>query len=472
MEDAVFRLRSRIFEKLYELPRSVYATADQSDLHTVIVQDTARVKQMSNVLISVFLPRLVSVLVFAAVLFWLNWLLALVMTLVVPFMLVGNHVVSKRVRERIHLFHRSFEQFARGVNFVLRAMDLTRLQAHEEEEHVRQIGTLVALRRHESSMALASATHSQLQEGFVAVSAILILVIGGATVSQGMTTLGSFFAFYFTASLLNMNARTAFHAIPDILAGHESLRSLFGLLHRRETRPYAGKRSFNFEGSIRFERVGFGYGETSVLTRIDLTIRPAARISICGANGAGKSTLLYLLLGFYRPDRGSIHADGVPYDELDMRCLRSRIGVVTQDPFFFRGTVRENIAYGSVTSSDADIVWASRLALAHDFVEDLPAKYDTLVGEDAVFLSGGQRQRLAIARALLRKPKILLFDEPTNHLDPGAIGQLLMTLEQLPGRPAVVTISHDQHVLRDATERYELRDGVLAANPRDRATRA
>src|SRR5262249_51827958 len=140
-------------------------------------------------------------------------------------------------------------------------------------------------------------------------------------------------------------------------------------------------------------------------------------VAIIGESGSGKSTLLKLLLGFYTPTEGSLRIDGVDVRDLELASLRSRIGLVAQEPFIFTGTLRENIALGRPEAKLAEVVEAARAAGLEDFIAGLPERYETVIGERGANLSGGQRQRLAIARALLRRPEILIFDEATSHLD-------------------------------------------------------
>jgi ATP-binding cassette subfamily B protein len=254
---------------------------------------------------------------------------------------------------------------------------------------------------------------------------------------------------------------TVLGAIPDVIDGHQSLTTLFGLLEADAELPYSGRGAIEFSGRIRAENLSFAYGESPVLRDVSLRIEPAHNVCVTGANGTGKSTLLMLLLGFYRPDRGCLYADGVPYDDLDVAALRRSIGTVTQTPLLFTGSVRDNIAYGSPGASDADVEEAAKAALAHDFITELPEGYRTEVGDEAQRLSGGQRQRLSIARALLRRPKLLVLDEPTTYLDRETVSRLIESMAALPYAPAILTVTHDLQLLRDTDEAYHLEAGVL-----------
>jgi ABC-type bacteriocin/lantibiotic exporter with double-glycine peptidase domain len=169
-------------------------------------------------------------------------------------------------------------------------------------------------------------------------------------------------------------------------------------------------------------------------------------------------------VGLYRPQQGRVLADGVPLDELDMADLRRQIGVVLQDPVLFPGTVRENIAYARRDATHAEVVAAAEAATASNFIDRLPAGYDTPVGDEGVGLSGGQRQRLAIARALLGQPALLLLDEPTTYLDEASVTALMAKLDRLPRAPSVLIVTHDPQAAAHAERTIELRDGRVVSD--------
>ena len=226
--------------------------------------------------------------------------------------------------------------------------------------------------------------------------------------------------------------------------------------------PYRGTRPIAFDGTIAFRDVTFSFGSHTVLRHVSLDIDRSSNIAIVGPNGAGKTTILHLISGFYRPDGGRLLANGVPYDEIDLRELRRSIGVVMQHLTFFSGTVLENISYGCRDASRNEVIAASKRALADDFVTHLPQGYDTKIGGGGMRLSGGEYQRLAIARALVGRPKLLILDEPTNHLDAESVDRLMDALVNDPHRPALLTITHDPTVVRFADAVYHLEDGILS----------
>jgi ABC-type multidrug transport system fused ATPase/permease subunit len=209
--------------------------------------------------------------------------------------------------------------------------------------------------------------------------------------------------------------------------------------------------------------VEFGYRDGApVLRGFGLVLQRGERVALVGGNGAGKTTVATLLLGLYRPWGGRAEADGVPYDELDIRALRRLIGFVPQRPTLLPLTIAGNIAYGAGDHDAAGIRAAAELAGADAL------GYDTHVGDEGERVSGGERQRIAIARALVKRPAVLILDEPTNSLDHEAVARILANLRELPNEPAVLVISHDPTVIDDADRVVHLVDGVAAEAERVR----
>ena len=202
--------------------------------------------------------------------------------------------------------------------------------------------------------------------------------------------------------------------------------------------------------------MSFGYGDQPLVEEVDLSIAPGEHVVILGPNGAGKSTIASLILGLYHPSSGELLADGIPYDVLDIRTLR-RVGVVLQDPVILPGTVTESIAYGRPEAAFEDMS-GPHVAGVTDFVGVLPA--DTRPALDRrVRCSPGPAPGIAIARALLGSPMLLILDEPTTHLDDAAIARLRTGLADLPRRPTVITITHDEALAGQADRTVRLKDG-------------
>jgi ATP-binding cassette subfamily B protein len=294
---------------------------------------------------------------------------------------------------------------------------------------------------------------------------VVLLVYGGWLVIQGRLALGTGLVVF--AGLLQQFANQV-TSIAQIANGiQESLtgaRRVFDILDAPPGLPLpAAPRVPPPAGSVRFEKVSFRHlpGGPLVLDDLSFEVRPSECVAIVGETGAGKSALLNLIPRFYDPDSGSVLVDGVDARDWDLQALRRRVGVVFQENFLFSDTVAANIAFGRPDATFAEIEAAARAARAHDFVASLPQGYDTILGESGVDLSGGQRQRLAIARALLSAPSILLLDDPTAAIDPETEHEILAAIERaLAGRTTFV-VAHRLSTLRRADRVLVLERGRI-----------
>lgn len=223
-------------------------------------------------------------------------------------------------------------------------------------------------------------------------------------------------------------------------------------------------------GEVRFEQVTFAYPgrpERQVLKDVSIHCRAGETTALVGTSGSGKSSLINLIQGFYHVLSGQVLVDGVSLEDLDDEWLRAQLGIVGQEPRFFRGSVADNLAWGLGPVSRDELVEVARTAHCHDFISSLPQGYDTEIA-DGKLLSGGQRQRLAIARALLRDPPVLILDEPTSALDPSTSRQVSMALREaqwskrLGRRRTVIVIAHRLSTVKDAEQIVVLENGVVA----------
>jgi len=457
----ICHIRAQLLIKMYSVSRRYFSETESSLIHSRIVYDSDRVDVMTNSILSDMLPAAVCSVAVSVILAVLNWKLFLAILCAGPVLLVINRQFARRVRLQVQKYHQSFHDFSHGILFMLRTIDLVRLQNTRDFEVERQTRRMEELRDVSVKMAWLQAAYSVSQQNMTAVLLAVMLLVGGWALASHTMSIGSLMSFYFCLSLLSTYLRDLLSSAPLIIAGSEALSELHELLMLDDVEPYRGTQRISFQGNICFERVRFGYRTDDFLQGVDLELPVGSRVALIGPNGSGKTTLLHLLCGFYRPRAGRLLADGRPYDEIDISELRESIAVVMQDPILFSGRIFENIVYGSPTATAEEVEWAARMATAHEFIVSLPESYDTIIGESGTLLSGGQRQRIAIARAILRRPRILLLDEPTNHLDINSVAKVTANLQRLPHAPTIIVVSHDIHVVKNFDAVYEISNGHL-----------
>lgn len=286
---------------------------------------------------------------------------------------------------------------------------------------------------------------------FIGNAALLgVLWAGSGLVFEGEMTAGQLASFCIYAGHLAAGISEISESASGFLRAQGSGARLFALLDK-QPQQFSGTTTLppDYKGVIRFEGVTFaypGHPNAHILKDFSLTIQEGDLMAVTGRSGCGKSSLLALLLRFYEPSQGTISIDGVDIRELDLDWLRGQMGTVRQEPILFAATVAENIAYGSPSATRAEIVQACIQANVHDFISALPDGYDTVVGERGASLSGGQKQRLAIARALLTKPRILLLDEATSALDSTTEKLVFSSLHSMMATSRVTAIVVAHHL--------------------------
>jgi ATP-binding cassette subfamily B protein len=467
----IAEMRNDLLIRAYAVCPPFAPISDRSVLHVAIVQDTERVDVMSNALAVIVLPAVVMILLLATAILLIDpWLIAAVAGLA-PLATLVHYTVGLRLKSRIAAFRASFEDFSGGITFALRTMELTRLRGAQSWEVDRQRRRIEDLRIVSKDMAWLATAYSIAHNGVTRFAALTVVAIGSGQVAQGAITVGELAALYYLMSQLAGNLNSLWGTLPQVFVGNESLDNLDRLLLHVEP-PRSRGLAVRIAGAVTFESVTFRYAEAVIFSTVELRLSAGTVCAITGANGAGKTTLAYLLLGLYRPQSGLVRIDDMPLNQLDIDCVRRQISFVPQEPLLFAGTVWENITYGFPDASPEAVVEAVRRAAAHDVVAKLPFGYETLVGERGVILSGGERQRLAIARALLNCPKILILDEPTNHLDAASVATLVSEIWALDFRPTILLITHDPSLAARADRIYTLRDGALVESGENAAARA
>lgn len=378
-------------------------------------------------------------------------------------------VARLRARLRTHneRFRHEVETLSSRVTEMTRLIPVTRAHGLERKALRRMDGTLHRLLTSGNRLDLVNGRFGSL--AWVVLNVVGVLVLAGAALVSyygvwGVTPGDVVMLSAFLTTLTNSTTTLAGLA-PVITKGLESVRSVGEVLQAPELEDNAGKSEVGeVRGAVDFQQVGHVYGESErpAVHDFTLSVRPGETVALVGASGAGKSTVLNLVIGFIRPTSGRLLLDGTDMNDLDLRTYRRFVSVVPQESILFDGTIRENVAYGMEDEADEEAVRAAlRDANALEFVDRLPQGLDTVVGERGARLSGGQRQRLAIARALIRDPRVLVLDEATSALDTRSEALVQEALARLLHGRTTFVVAHRLSTVRGADRIVVLGDGRI-----------
>lgn len=462
-QNVIFDMRREVFGRLQRLPVSYFDQRSSGDLMTRVIEDVNSVERLLIDGTEQGTVAVLSILGVLAILFATSPGLALVAMAPIPLLAGGAAWYTLTAHKR----YRAQRQASSAMNALLmddlqgvRQIKAFGRQKHEDDRFAQKaddlrkgtLGVMLVWALYSPSMAFASSLGTG-----------LVLWFGGRMVIAGEMTVGSLVGFVFYLNLF-----------------YDPIGKLHGLNQMLQSARAAGERVFDIldtpaespdrplalptklRGEVVYESVGFSYGpERTILKDVSLRALPGEMIALVGPTGAGKSTLVNLLPAFYEATSGRITIDGVDVSRVSLESLRSRISVVSQEPFLFNGTVRENILYGDLNATEESLVRAATMANCHEFIQRLPQGYDSRVGERGVKLSVGEKQRVSIARALLKDAPILVLDEATASVDTATEKLIQEALERLmTGRTSFV-IAHRLSTIRRADQILVVRQGEI-----------
>lgn len=464
-EKGGFDIRNDLYNSLLEQSFSFYDQQRTGQLMARATGDINMLGRFFNFGFRLALNSLLLLLLAVYSMISLNATLTLVSITVLPFLTLSTMRYSKKITP---LWREVREQNGEITNRIQENLSGLRVVRGFSKEDYEVEKFEVELEKYfgiNVTMAQIRAFFWPLANLLSSIGVVLIIWYGGNQVISGSLSIGSLVAFYFYLNLLMRPVRMLGFMTGMFIRACAAAERVFEIIDSEidiDDKEDARKLE-KVEGRLTFENVWFSYdGENFVLKEINLDIRPGETVAILGATGSGKSSIINLIPRFYDVDKGSIKIDGVDVREYTVESLREHVGIVRQDPFIFSRTLRENISYGVENADIEDVENAARQAKIHSFIEELPEGYGTKVGERGVTLSGGQKQRVAIARVLLKNPKVLILDDSTSSVDTQTEYEIQRELDKLLENRTTFIITQRLSSIKKADYIIVLDDGEIA----------
>ena len=457
-------LRMQTYHHLQYLSLRYYDSHQSGALLSTITADVLTIQNFASSATLGMLVDLFTILGMIVVMFCMNWDFTLIAVGVTPLLLLLASRFKKAVKKSTHEVRKQQSNIVAVVQQDLESIRVVKAFGRQELEQealatVSRATVAAALKAREVKAMLSPIVSIIVAccIAFVLWRGSMLILAHGMTAGE-LTVFLSYLASFFkpVKDLASMN-----NSIAQTAVAVERVRTILDADAIIPEKPDAREQAIR--GEIVFDHVAFAYDENCpVLRDVSFTIKPGQTVGVVGPTGGGKSTIMSLIPRFYDPTAGAIRVDGIDLRDYRIKTLRDQIGYVLQETVLFRGTVRDNIAYGRDGATEEEIVEAAKLANADEFISRMPNGYETMVGDRGDTLSGGQRQRIGIARAIIRNNPILILDEPTAALDTESERLVIEALTQLMKGRTVLTIAHRLSTIRDADSIIVLKNGVVA----------
>ncbi len=459
-------LRNQLYQHFQSLSLSYFHQRKSGELTSIIINDVSNLRRALGTSFHQLLVEPINLLVFSILLFIISWKLAIMSLIVIPLagltiMVIGRSIrrKSKRTAAKIAGITNIITETLSSIR-VVKAFGMENYEIQRFFQETRRFYLLVVRRAKLRLLA------SPITEILGVMMGVLMLWIGGLEVLNGKgLTSEDFLRFIFLLFAMMDPMRKLGNVNVEMQTGAASAERIFNILDTPPT-LLDGKRAVEiktFENEIAFNNVNFSYDGTdkTILKNITLTIKKGSILALVGPSGAGKSTVADLIPRFYDVTGGSIKIDDLDIRKVSLKSLRSLMGIVTQETLLFNDSIKANIAYGQKDMDMDQVISATKAANALEFIETMPMGFETIIGEKGVKLSGGQRQRLAIARAILKNPPILILDEATSALDTESERLVQEALETLMTDRTVIVIAHRLSTIQNANKIIVLDQGEI-----------
>ncbi|WP_446737601.1 ABC transporter ATP-binding protein [Rhizobium sp. CFBP 8762] len=454
----------RLYSHLMALSVGYFSESRSAHLSAQVSQNVSGIRDVLNMTVTSIARDLLTLIALIGVMISKDALLTLIVFVIAPPLLLGLRYVSKRLRSATRESVEINSHVLGAMQETIQGISIVKAFTMEAQLRGKVDAIIDWAENRANRIARLSERTAPMTETFAGLAISSVLAYAAFRSIYSGVQPGAFFAFVTALLMAYDPARRLARLQVSLERAVVNARMIYEILdtvpHQRD-KPGAGELQIT-DATIEFRGVSFGYGETSdILKSVSFTAEGGKTTALVGPSGAGKSTVISLIPRFYDPHFGSILVDGQDIADITKQSLRAGLAYVSQQPYLFEGTIRDNIRYGRPDATDIDVENAARLAHAHDFILNQPKGYDTPVGENGVTLSGGQRQRLSIARALVRNAPILLLDEATSALDTESEAAVQQALDEAMRGRTVVVIAHRLSTIVRADKIVVMREGQV-----------
>jgi ABC-type multidrug transport system fused ATPase/permease subunit len=451
-QSILYDIRNQLFQHLQKLHLGFFASQKTGEILSRVNSDISAIQRMTTETVLSVITDFITVIGIVVILLILDWRLTLICLAVMPLFVIVITTFSqrirkqsRRVREKVADITSFFQEIFSGIQLV-QSFGQERYEADRLEQKGHEI---IDMRLRLTLMGSVSVA---LMGFIVALGPLAVLWFGGRSVINDAMGLGTLVAFYAYIGRLFSPVYRLAQLNVEVQSSLASVDRIFEYLDIEpmiQDRPEAITLE-KVKGKVAFQNVSFSYDSgKEILRDVSFQVDPGQSIALVGPIGTGKTTIINLICRFYEPQKGTVFIDGYDVKDITLASLRKSIGIVSQDPVLFHSSIKENLKYANLDASDEQIVLAAKRAHIHDFIEMFPQGYETVVGDRGVRLSGGQRQCIAIARAILKDPRILILDEATAFVDAESAASIRQSLKTLVKERTVFIIAHNFSTVKD-----------------------
>ncbi len=461
-QDIEHKIRTETFNNVLDLDLQFFENKSSGRLMAILNDDVNQLEKFLDTGAEKLIHTITTILVIGGTFIYISPMIAIFAFIPIPIIIFGSFKFTKTISKRYTKIRNSIESLNANLSNSLTGIMTVKSFNRESKETVR-------ITKSSEEVKAANYHAIRLSAAFIPIIRIAILfgftatlIIGGFMALDGQIRVSMYSVLLFITQRLLWPLTDLGDTFDLYQRAMASFKRITTLKEAQPTITNGDKELTNFKNSIVFDNVNFSYVERfTVLNNVSIQINKGQNIAIVGSTGSGKSTMIKLILRLYDVDKGNIKFDQIDIKDLNLVSLRNNIALVSQDIFLFEGTVFENIAYGNLDASDDEIWEAARLSESDMFINQLPQKENTIVGERGQKLSGGQRQRISIARAILKNPEILILDEATSAVDNETEAAIQRSLDTLKEGRTVIAIAHRLSTIRNADNIYVLENGQI-----------